>query len=75
MCSTMLSDAGWGIAFVREELQLGLAPQNLRAVVKQRMRWVSVCQSYHFKRLKQSGICFGANLYLGLILGTDRCRY
>ena len=41
MCSALLSDAGWKIAFVRENLQSGLAPENIRAVVKQRMRWVS----------------------------------
>ena len=41
MCSALLSDAGWKIAFVRENLQFGLAPENIRAVVKQRMRWVS----------------------------------
>lgn len=40
MCSALLSDAGWKIAFVRENLQSGLAPENIRAVVKQRMRWV-----------------------------------
>ena len=40
MCSALLSDAGWKIAFVRENFQIGLAPENLRAVVKQRMRWV-----------------------------------
>ena len=41
MCSALLSNAGWKIAFVRENLQSGLAPENIRAVVKQRMRWVS----------------------------------
>ena len=41
MCSAFLSNAGWKIAFVRENFQSGLAPENLRAVVKQRMRWVN----------------------------------
>ena len=41
MCSVSLSNAGWKIAFVRDNLQSGLAPENLRAVVKQRTRWVS----------------------------------
>lgn len=40
MCSTKLSDHGWKIAFIAEKLQVGLAPESLRAHVKQRMRWV-----------------------------------
>lgn len=40
MCSALLCNSGWKIAFVREKLQVGLAPESLRAVVKQRMRWV-----------------------------------
>lgn len=40
MCSIMLSNAGWKIAFVQEDLQIGLAPDSLRSHVKQRMRWV-----------------------------------
>jgi cellulose synthase/poly-beta-1,6-N-acetylglucosamine synthase-like glycosyltransferase len=40
MCSVLLGDAGWGIAFVRENLQYGLCPESLRALIKQRMRWV-----------------------------------
>lgn len=52
MCSALLSDAGWKIAFVRENLQSGLAPGNLRAVVKQRMRWVN-----HFSYALVSGTC------------------
>ena len=40
MCSSMLSDHGWKIAFVRERLQLGLAPGSLQGLIKQRMRWV-----------------------------------
>ncbi|KAF7510767.1 hypothetical protein GJ744_005867 [Endocarpon pusillum] len=39
MCSAALSNAGWKVAFVREDLQLGLAPESLRAHVRQRMRW------------------------------------
>lgn len=41
MCSMLLSDAGWKIAFVRENLQIGLAPGSLLGLLKQRMRWVS----------------------------------
>ena len=41
MCSAALSNAGWKVAFIREDLQLGLAPESLRAHVRQRMRWVS----------------------------------
>ena len=40
MCSMLLSDAGWKIAFVRENLQIGLAPGSLLGLLKQRMRWV-----------------------------------
>ena len=42
MCSALLSDAGWKIAFVRENLQLGLAPGSLLGLLKQRMRWVKL---------------------------------
>ena len=41
MCSALLCNAGWKVAFVREDLQFGLAPSSLRAQVKQRMRWVN----------------------------------
>ena len=40
MCSALLGNAGWGVAFVRENLQYGLCPDSLRALIKQRMRWV-----------------------------------
>lgn len=40
MCSSMLNDHGWKIAFVRERLQSGLAPNSLQGLIKQRMRWV-----------------------------------
>lgn len=40
MCSALLNDAGWKIAFVRENLQFGLAPGSLLGLLKQRMRWV-----------------------------------
>ena len=40
MCSTLLGDAGWKVAFVRENLQIGLAPGSLLGLLKQRMRWV-----------------------------------
>ncbi|KAL8784923.1 MAG: hypothetical protein Q9213_003665 [Squamulea squamosa] len=43
MCSAVLGNAGWKIAFIREELQAGLAPGSLRAVVNQRMRWTDAC--------------------------------
>ncbi|KAL8802057.1 MAG: hypothetical protein Q9182_004070 [Xanthomendoza sp. 2 TL-2023] len=51
MCSAVLGNAGWNIAFVREELQSGLAPDSLRAVVKQRMRWIDACMEVcqHFE--------------------------
>jgi hypothetical protein len=39
-CSTKLSTEGWNIAFIPEKLQVGLAPESLRAHIKQRMRWV-----------------------------------
>ncbi|KAL8992806.1 MAG: hypothetical protein Q9169_006821 [Polycauliona sp. 2 TL-2023] len=40
MCSALLSDAGWEIAYVKENLQYGLCPGSMRALLKQRMRWV-----------------------------------
>lgn len=42
MCSTALSNAGWKVAFVQEQLQAGLAPESLQAHLKQRAYWVSV---------------------------------
>lgn len=40
MCSAVLSNAGWTIAYVRENLQYGLCPESIHALLKQRMRWV-----------------------------------
>ena len=40
MCSSALSNAGWRVGFVGEALQHGLAPESLRAHVKQKQRWV-----------------------------------
>ena len=40
MCSAMLGSAGWKTAFVRDELQSGLAPESFAAHVKQLIRWV-----------------------------------
>lgn len=40
MCSALLGNEGWKIVFVRERLQLGMAPGSLRAMARQRMRWV-----------------------------------
>ncbi|KAL8786525.1 MAG: hypothetical protein Q9213_002752 [Squamulea squamosa] len=40
MCSALLNDAGWEIAFVRDNLQYGICPGSMRALLKQRMRWV-----------------------------------
>lgn len=40
MCSALLSDKGWKVAFIRENLQFGLAPSSLNSHIKQRMRWV-----------------------------------
>ena len=40
MCSTLLSDAGWKIAFVRENLQICLVPGSVLGLLNQRMRWV-----------------------------------
>ncbi|KAL9613648.1 MAG: hypothetical protein Q9167_001824 [Letrouitia subvulpina] len=52
MCSAVLSDSGWGVAFVRDTLQSGLAPENLKAVITQRMRWIDasleVCQRFGY---------------------------
>lgn len=42
MCSTLLTGAGREVVFVRAPLQTGLAPESLTALVKQRMRWVSL---------------------------------
>ncbi|KAI4193239.1 MAG: hypothetical protein LQ350_008405 [Teloschistes chrysophthalmus] len=43
MCSTVLGNAGWRIAFIREYLQSGLAPGSMRAMLQQRMRWIDAC--------------------------------
>lgn len=41
MCSALLTGAGWEVVFAREPLQAGLAPESMRALTTQRMRWVS----------------------------------
>lgn len=41
MCSEVLGSAGWKLAFVRQQVQSGLAPDSLRVAIKQRMRWVT----------------------------------
>jgi cellulose synthase/poly-beta-1,6-N-acetylglucosamine synthase-like glycosyltransferase len=40
MCYAVLSSAGWKVAFIREDLQFGLAPDSLRSYIKQQTRWV-----------------------------------
>ena len=40
MCSALLSNSGWGVVFVRENLQYGLCPESFCSLIKQRMRWV-----------------------------------
>ena len=35
MCSAVLSDAGWGVAYIRDNLQYGLCPESMRAPPKQ----------------------------------------
>ena len=52
MCSALLSDAGWKIAFVREYLQLGLAPGSLLGLLKQRMRWVKLHPPFGPQRIR-----------------------
>lgn len=41
MLSYLLHGAGWAVSYVKEEIQLGLAPETYEAYIKQRMRWVS----------------------------------
>ena len=43
MCSALLTGAGWEVVFAREPLQAGLAPESMRALTTQRMRWVRFC--------------------------------
>ncbi|KAG9241342.1 glycosyltransferase like family 2-domain-containing protein [Calycina marina] len=40
MCSAVLSNSGWKVVFIREDLQFGLAPDSLHSYIKQRTRWV-----------------------------------
>lgn len=40
MLSALLTGHGWEVAFVREPMQVGLAPESLRALLEQRVRWV-----------------------------------
>ncbi|KAI4176250.1 MAG: hypothetical protein LQ346_007917, partial [Caloplaca aetnensis] len=47
MCSALLSDAGWSIAFVRDNLQFGLCPGSMRVLLKQRMRWTDAGIEVH----------------------------
>jgi len=41
MCSALLTGAGWEVVFTREPLQVGLAPESIKGLTAQRMRWVS----------------------------------
>ncbi|KAL9025064.1 MAG: hypothetical protein Q9196_006046 [Gyalolechia fulgens] len=41
MLSSLLTGHGWEVAFVREPMQVGLAPESLRALLEQRMRWLA----------------------------------
>ncbi|MCJ1250033.1 hypothetical protein MMC30_007259 [Trapelia coarctata] len=47
MCSALLSNAGWKLAYIDEYLQLGLAPESLRVHVKQQIRWIDSGLSVH----------------------------
>jgi cellulose synthase/poly-beta-1,6-N-acetylglucosamine synthase-like glycosyltransferase len=44
-CSHTLAGYGWEIAFLRENVQTGLAAESFQAVLKQHMRWVQFTQS------------------------------
>ncbi|KAL9059071.1 MAG: hypothetical protein Q9206_001651 [Seirophora lacunosa] len=41
MLSYLFTGAEWQVAFVKEEVQHGLAPDTFSSYIKQRMRWVS----------------------------------
>ncbi|KAI4222731.1 MAG: hypothetical protein L6R36_005935 [Xanthoria steineri] len=47
MCSALLTDAGWKIAYVRDNLQYGSCPGSMRALLKQRMRWTNAGIEVH----------------------------
>ena len=55
MLSYLLHGAGWGVAFVKEEIQLGLAPETYAAYIKQRMRWVRVRNKHIPKKQRLTG--------------------
>lgn len=38
--ATVFSYSGWRVAYIRENLQIGLAPNSIRAHLRQRERWV-----------------------------------
>ena len=38
--SYLFHGAGWAVSYVKEEIQLGLAPETYEAYLKQRMRWL-----------------------------------
>ena len=40
MLSALLTGHGWEVAFVREPMQVGSAPESLKALLEQRLRWV-----------------------------------
>jgi cellulose synthase/poly-beta-1,6-N-acetylglucosamine synthase-like glycosyltransferase len=44
-CSHTLAGYGWEIAFLRENVQTGLAAESFQAVLKQHMRWVQFTPS------------------------------
>ena len=55
LLSYLLNGAGWAVSYVKEEIQLGLAPETYEAYIKQRMRWVGAfvkIDSLHYHLLK-----------------------
>ena len=55
LLSYLLNGAGWAVSYVKEEIQLGLAPETYEAYIKQRMRWVGTfvqIDSLHRRLLK-----------------------
>jgi cellulose synthase/poly-beta-1,6-N-acetylglucosamine synthase-like glycosyltransferase len=57
-CSGVLRSHGWKITFVREYLQLGLAPDSFQAYIRQKWRWVCYV-SHSFKFLFSQTIQLG----------------
>ena len=57
--STLLNPHGWKVAYVQEQVQVGLGPESWEAAVNQKMRWVSPHLLLEILSIRHDGILTG----------------